>query len=120
MENKSFLKPYICTQCGGNVNRATLVCEMCGTRFKDVSESGIARIVVSRPGVVTLGQSISVDLEDMQRNPKEISEYAMRRLAGVFAECIAPYMDVEMENRPEYHSTTIRAKVRLLKPDYRF
>ena len=121
MENKSFLKPYICPQCGGKVNRTSLVCEMCGTQFKeDRSEDIVSRLVVTRPGVVTLGKSMDVDMENMMRYPEEFSKYVINRLASEFAECIAPYMDVEMENRPEHHSTTIRAKVRLLKPDYRF
>lgn len=121
MENKSFLKPYICPQCGGKVNRATLVCEMCGTQFKeDHSEDMVTRLVVARPGVVTLGKSINVNAEDIAYSPAEFSQYIIKQLAKEFAECIAPYMNVETENHPYNHTCTIRARIRLLEPDYRF
>ena len=120
MENKSFLKPYICTQCGGKVNRTTLVCEMCGTHFKDESQGESCRLIVTRPGVVTLEQSIDVDMEHMMYSPAEFSQYIIKQLAREFADCIAPYMSVETENHPYDHTCTIRARVRLLEPDYRF
>ena len=56
-----FLKPYVCTQCGGRVNRSTLTCEMCGTHFKDVSTPEFVRIVVDKPGVHVLKSTMAMD-----------------------------------------------------------
>lgn len=120
MENKGFLKPYICTQCGGKVNRTTLVCEMCGTHFKDESQGEAYRLIVTRPGVVTLGKRIYVDTEIMSQSPEVFSEFAIKQLAREFAECIAPYMDIKAENRPEHHQSVLTARLRILQPEYRF
>ena len=114
------LKPYICPQCGGKVNRATLVCEMCGTQFKEDQRNGPTQLIIERPGVVTLGQSISLDLEYIHRDPRLFSEQVIKQLANEFADCIAPYMDIETENDLIHHSCIVRARVRLLKPTYRF
>ena len=121
MENKSFLKPYICPQCGGKVNRASLVCEMCGTQFKeDRSKDMVTRLVVTRPGVATLGQALRVDKHYLTHDPKEFSEYAIKMLAREFTECIAPYLDIQVEDDPRDSSYIMRARLRVVEPEYRF
>ena len=121
MENKSFLKPYICTQCGGKVNRATLVCEMCGTQFKeDRSEEMVTRLAVTRPGVVTLGRTLRVDKFYLTHDPKALSEYAIKMMAREFAECIVPYLDVRVEDNPSDFSYIMRGRLRVVEPEYLF
>jgi len=121
MENKSFLKPYICPQCGGKVNRTSLVCEMCGTQFKEErSEDRVSRLVVTRPGVVTLGQTLRVDKFYLTHDPKKFSEYAIKMLAREFTECIAPYLDIKVEDNPRDSSYIMRARLRVVEPEYRF
>lgn len=113
------LKPYICPQCGGKVNRATLICEMCGTAFKE--EPGLMRIVVDRPGVHVLQANHIIGNEMLGAlGLKEASEMCIRRLAAEFAESIAPFMNVETEWEPRTNQTMIRARLRVIDPDYRF
>ena len=117
--NNEFLKPYICTQCGGRVNRATLTCEMCGTTFKeDIPEQ---RIVVERPGVHFLRSQMAIDKEMyIALGATQASEYVIRRMANQMAEIIIPFMDVMTMEDPICHQTLIRSTVRVLEPKFRF
>ena len=116
---KNDLKPYICPQCGGKVNRATLICEMCGTAFKE--DSGLVQVVVDRPGVHVLGaQGIIDDWELRPVGLKKASEICIRRLAQEFADSIAPFMEVETERAPWCDQTMIRATLRVVDPKYGF
>ena len=115
----SDLKPYICTQCGGKVNRATLTCEMCGTTFKETPEP--MKIVVDRPGVHVLSARQIVDGELLQTlGLKATSEMCIHHLAEQFADVIAPFMSVETERHPFENQTMMTARIRVVEPSYRF
>lgn len=119
---KSDLKPYICTQCGGRVNRATLVCEMCGTQFKDDSGgAGVIKIDVVRPGVRTLVQSREVPREMIySMPPHDFSEMILRSMAKELADNIIPFMDVQTAEDPIRGAMYVRSRIRVLDPTYRF
>ena len=115
----NFLKPYVCTQCGGKVNRATLVCENCGTQFKE--NDGIIRIIAERPGVHTLGTAITIDEEMLYAvGAKEISEIVMKQMVADLAEAIAPYIEVKTERSFISNQQIVRGRVRVLDSSFRF
>lgn len=117
----SHLKPYICTQCGGKVNRTTLKCEMCGTTFREEGE--IPRIVIEavRPEVHTLKSNMCVSREMVESlGLVKASEIALNKMARELSEAMAPFMDVQSEYQPQTDIMLIRGRIRVLDPTYRF
>ena len=112
------LKPMICPQCGGAINRATMICEYCGTRFKE-DESGV-KIEMLRPGVRVLRTTVEVPDEFMYSSPKDAAAYAIERMAEQFAECIAPYIDVKMQVDPAVFKTRFYATLRVIDKGHIF
>ena len=112
------MKPYICPQCGGQVNRAKMICEYCGTQFRE--EHNEIRVVAYNPRVHTLGANVIIPKEYAIRSPKEMSEYAIRRLAQEFADGIAQFMEVQTMDEPITNEVQFRARLRVLDSGYRF
>lgn len=112
------LKPMVCPQCGGTVNRATMICEYCGTRFKE-DACGV-KIEVLRPGVRVLTATAEVPDELMYTSPKEASVYAIDCMAEKFAELIAPFIEVKMQVDPAVMKTRFYASLRVLDSNHRF
>ena len=116
-----FLKPYVCTQCGGRVNRSTLTCEMCGTHFKDVSTPEFVRIVVDKPGVHVLKSTMAMDkYMANELGAIELSRIVIERMSQSLAEAIAPYIDLEWEDSPRDCSIHVMGRIRVLDPKERF
>lgn len=110
---------YKCSCCGGDINRATMICEYCGTRYKE-DRAGVIRIETFRNPVRTLeNQLVLSDRYMMINNPQEYSEYAIRTLARQFAECIAPFMEVEYSYEPSMQTTKLRARIKVIEPIHR-
>ena len=112
------MKPYICPQCGGTINRVKMVCEYCGTQFRE--EHNEIRVVAYNPRVHTLGANVTIPKEYAIRSPKEMSEYAIRRLAQEFADGIAQFMEIKATNEPITNSVEFRARLRVLDSGFRF
>lgn len=112
------MKPYICPQCGGQVNRAKMICEYCGTQFRE--EHNEIRVVAYNPRVHTLGANVTIPKEYAIRSPKEMSEYAIHRLAQEFADGIAQFMEVQTMDEPKTNEILFQARLRVLDSGYRF
>ena len=82
---------YKCSCCGGNLNRATMTCEYCGTRYKE-EYGNVIRFETFQNPVRTLNSRIVLDEFAIKAQPKEYSEHVIKALAREFAECIAPYI----------------------------
>lgn len=108
----------ICPQCGGAVNRATMICEYCGTRFKE-DDSGV-KIEVLRPGARVLSVTAEVPDEFMYTSPKDAAAYAIDRMAESLAEIIAPFIDVKMQVDPAVLKTRFYASLRVIESKHRF
>ena len=106
---------YKCSCCGGNINRATMTCEYCGTKYKE-EYGNVFRIETFQNPVRTLASKTTVDTRLLYDNPKEYSEFAIKQLARSFAECIAPYMDVQCMHDPERCITTLEARIKVVEP----
>ena len=107
---------YKCSCCGGNINRATMTCEYCGTRYKE-EYGNVFRVETFQNPVRTLASQFVLDDRYMMiNNPQEYSEYAIRTLARQFAESIAPFMDVEYEHDPCMHVTKLSARIKIVEP----
>ena len=118
-------KPLVCPQCGGSINRATYICEYCGTQFKkehDACEP--IQFEVLRPGTHVFTSQMRIPEEMVHcMGAKEAGELALRRMAEEFAECLIPYMDIKTyKDEADYKrlSTTVKARIRVVEPTYHF
>lgn len=122
----SKLEPLVCPQCGGKINRITYICEYCGTQFKKdgPSWSNPVQFEVLRPGTHVFVSQMRIPEEMIYHmGAKEAGELALRRMAEEFAECLIPYMDIETckDEQDFLHlSTTMRARIRVVEPTYKF
>lgn len=112
------MKPYICPRCGGQVNRVKMICEYCGTQFRE--EYNEIRVVTYNPLAHTLGANVTIPKELAVRSPREMSEYAIRKLSEEFASGIAQYMEVQTMAEPITDEVMFRARLRVLDSGYRF
>ena len=106
------LKPLICPQCGGTINRARMVCEYCGTTFKD--ENNEIRVVAYRPGVHVLSSSVAIPKEYIVREPEEMAKYAIEQMAKKYANGIAQFMDVRTTEEPFDDTVVFHSRLRVL------
>ena len=106
---------YKCSCCGGNINRATMICEYCGTRYKEERES-VIKIETFRNPVRTLASRVAMDRYFLTKSPEEASEYAIRTLARQFAECIAPYMDIQCSLDRLTDHAVLDAQIKVVEP----
>ena len=115
------MKAMTCTQCGGQINPASMKCEYCGTSYK--RDEGLPRIIVHRPGVQVLqGEArVSHDFIEYARiDDKEIGRMVRGDIARGMAEELTNFMDVQTRYDPMTDSTVIRGRVRVLPSDYLF
>lgn len=112
------MKPYICPQCGGTVDRVRLICEYCGTQFKE--DNNVIRVVAYRPGVHVLSSSVVIPKEYIVREPEEMAKYAIEEMAKKFASGIAQFMDVGTTEEPFEQNVVFRSRLRVLDGAERF
>ena len=109
------MEKYKCSCCGGNINRATMICEYCGTKYK--KEYGdIIRIETFTNPVRTLASQMALDNYALKLNPKEYSEYAIRELAVEFAECLVPFMDIHSSIDSNRGQMILDARIKVVEP----
>lgn len=118
-------KPLICPQCGGSINRTTYICEYCGTQFKKEHDAfEPIQFEVLHPGTHVLALQTRIPEEMIyQMGAQEAGEFALKRLAEQFAVSLIPYMDVKTctdEQDFLRSSTTMRARIRVIDPAYKF
>ena len=107
---------YKCSCCGGNLNRATMTCEYCGTRYEE-EHGNVIRIETFQNPVRTLKSYFELsDRYMLINNPREYSEYAIKTMARQFAEAIAPFMNVEYSFEPCMDITRLSATIKIIEP----
>ena len=106
---------YKCSCCGGNINRVTMTCEYCGTQYKE-EYGNVIRIETFTNPVRTLASKMALDNFALKMNPKEYSEYAIKKLAVEFAECLVPFMDIRPSIDSHRDLTILDARVKVVEP----
>ncbi len=109
---------YKCSCCGGNINRATMICEYCGTRYKE-EYGNVMRIETFRNPVHTIKTQLAIDDYALRLSPKEYSEFAIRELVNQFAECIAPYMDIHYSHEYITGIAALEAQIKIVQPSHK-
>ena len=109
---------YICECCGGKINRATMMCEYCGTQYKeDLVNDAVIRIETFHNPVDTLKASVIVPDEQIRLlGADDASEWVVRQLAHKFSEHISKYMVLENRFEPYERQHHVTATVKMVIP----
>lgn len=122
------IKPMSCTQCGGLVDKNTLICTSCGTRYaiKDGwhTEPDYARpirIEEIRPDQrrLMMHTQLPAYMFDKAEDPTTLAEFAIKDMAQQMAKNLIPYMQMVSKFEPRFNSYDFYAKVDVLCPDER-
>lgn len=116
------LQSLTCKNCGGSINRATYVCEYCGTAYED--RSGIPYIIETQQKPCKVLQTSTAIPEELLRSdclPRDyIVNKAMDDIRDQLAKALEDYLKIEMTYDPRKMRQVITAQVRVIEPDYRF
>ena len=120
----SELKPLICPNCGGKVNAARMKCEYCGTEFRR-DDDGVLKIRYESVPYQTqvLGISVNVPKDMVMHMGDEamLRGYVMDEMTYRLAKALAPMMEIAVQHEnPMTDYITVRGRVRVIRPDYRF
>ena len=110
------MKKLICECCGGTINRATMTCEYCGTKYKEEHDEVIRIETFMNPVRTLQAQREIPDFELQYIGPKEMSEACLKSMAAELAECMIPYMRVQQEYDFTRCTHRVRAQVRVVQP----
>lgn len=114
------IQPLICTQCGAPINRERMICEYCGTRYEK-NGNDILRIEAYRKPPVTLEGYVAYPREAAFTIDSEtLSKMMCGQLATKIADELAKYIDYAVQEDPISDHVTVRGRVRVLPPGYRF
>lgn len=116
----SNLKPLVCPNCGGKINRQRMKCEYCGTEFK--RDEGPQMIIETvHRGVQTAGVSVIVPEYHLHRfDEEEIRHIVGDELTCKLAEALVPLLDLEVSRDALSQDLVVRGRIRVLEPGYRF
>lgn len=109
------LSPYVCTQCGGPVDRKTLTCNHCGTTFY-MDEQQVLVVREGRPGEHTINAIVSIEPHELMYDSERRLEYAVEELTHRLARELAPYLEIEQNADPRRGVYLLHAHCRVLEP----
>ena len=113
------LKALKCPNCGGTINRASMICEYCGSVFND--DMAVLHVRTFRPEIEIGHATFFIDqLAIDALGPEEMSKYALKHLSAMLAEQIAPFMTVRTVRDFQRNGQRVDGVIRVVKPDYRF
>jgi RNA polymerase subunit RPABC4/transcription elongation factor Spt4 len=110
------LKPLICQNCGGHIDRDTMRCPFCDTQYEKTHNDMPINFVVERPGVHKIRAEVKMPYEFELRDPERATEYAMDNLRQGIADGLLDYMKICTEKNPMTMCSIIRGEVRVLDP----
>lgn len=110
------MKPYICTQCGATINRATMKCEYCGAQYEDRKEYFV---LVDKPNVHVLKTKVAVDERLLQYEPELVAETCLNNMVREMAKSIAPFVDLQHEYDPKFNQHYFSGRLRVCDKEFR-
>ena len=114
------LQNMTCNCCGGLINRATYICEYCGTAYED--QSGIPHIIEVQQKPCRVLRVRSEIPEELMRSMARDSvvNMTMSDIRSQLAKALEDYLRIETSYDPRTMRQIITAQVRVIEPDYRF
>lgn len=111
------MKALICECCGGRIDRATMVCQMCGTAYKlDEYEQPI-RIMEYSTRVETLNSRVAIPryLVDHMET-EDVMEMTLHKMARQMAEKIMPLIEFTHEYEPMTQEYVTYGRLKVANP----
>ena len=97
-----------------------MICEYCGTRYEKKNDD-VLRIETYRASPITLEGRVAYPRELARAvDPGELSKMVCGQLATKIADELAKYIDYAVQEDPISDHVTVRGRVRVLPPGYRF
>ena len=114
------VKPLVCTNCGGHIDRSTMKCPFCDTQYHRQRDEVTVNYIVDRPGTHRLRATIRVDDQMVRHDPEAASNYVLNRLRHEIADGLLAYMKIETQQDfdPLRRCQIIRGEVRVLDPSF--
>ncbi len=112
------MKAMVCKQCGAPINPRTMMCEYCGTKYRD--EPTFSVLHIERPGAITLGAAILVPDEEMWLLKDDIGHIVRNEMTRKLAEAIEPNVEYMISEDPMQRAHIVKGRIRILPPGYRF
>lgn len=115
-----------CNYCGGFVNPTTYKCDYCGTQYKkpelNVGQTRLTLIPVNVPTeVLCVAKEMDYWMyRDMEKHDYPIEKVIRDEMAQEIAKNIADRMEIYQDVMIENGKMRFSARLRLVKPDYRF
>ena len=115
-----------CDYCGGHINPKTYKCEYCGTQYvkpRDAYAPLEMKVVAVQAPVETLAVSMRIPMErarSMVDTGIPIEEYVRRDFAEQIAEQIAGNLTIYEDFDIRGYEKVYMARLRVVKPDFRF
>lgn len=115
-----------CDYCGGFVNPTTYKCDYCGTQYKkpelNVGQTRLKLIPVNVPTeVLCVAKEMDYWMyRDMEKHDCPIEKIVRDEMAQEIAKNIADRMEIYQDVMIENGKMRFSARLRLVKPDYRF
>lgn len=114
-----------CPNCGAAINVARMICEYCGTTFKrnDVilSDLGLPKIVIQRPGIKVLGVNIAISGDQMlYMEQEDIEAMICSEMSHKIAQELVKHLDIKSRYDMSTRMNVFSAKLRVLDPEYKF
>jgi len=111
------MKAFKCECCGGDINRATMKCEYCGTQYKEDYDNGVIRIETFRNPIDHYTAVVTFCDEHIHNiGPEKISEIAVKELSHKLADCIAQNMVVTHRHEPWNRTHYIKGDIKVVRP----
>ena len=111
------MEKYICDCCGGQINRATMKCEYCGTAYRDTFDDRLVRIeTYDRCPVKTIRAAFSINREYFEKSPESMMEYVAHEMAAKITEEILPRCQFQADYDPEWNRFRIYSQCKVVEP----
>lgn len=107
---------YICTCCGGRINRATMTCEYCGTQYKYEFEQVMRIETYHNPVTTIMGGCVIPRHEAHCIGAENMAEMAMSRIQGEIAAALTDVMRYDIEFDPQIMAYRVRGQMRAVIP----
>ena len=116
------LEALRCKYCNGHIDPHTLMCEYCGTQYREENRLGEVHYIQTCPAPIQVlrSQVVMTDEAIRHTSPEHMSEYAIKVLSRNLADALAEHMKVETYYEPGTMTQIIRGTVRVVEPDFRF
>ena len=106
---------YKCTCCGGNINRLAMMCEYCGTLYKE--EMGVLRIETYTNPVRTLAAKCIIPRREIHFiGEVESANMATRNIRYQIAEALTEVMSYDVEFDAAGGAYIVRGQVKAVTP----